>query len=114
MDSGALLKELLDRNEGYVLPGFARLTDAELRQRFGLSDEARGVVVTDVEPGGAAADRNIRPGDVIVEVGLEEVATPDDVLAKINKATETDRKSVLLLLDSSGEQRFVAVEIDSG
>jgi len=33
MDSGALLKGLLDRNEGYVLPGFAKLTDAELRQR---------------------------------------------------------------------------------
>jgi hypothetical protein len=33
MDSGALLKDLLDRNEGYVLPGFAKLTDAELRQR---------------------------------------------------------------------------------
>ena len=90
------------------------IIDAELRQRFGLGDEASGVVVTDVEPGGAAANRNIRPGDVIIEVGLEEVATPDDVLAKINKAAETDRKSVLLLLDSSGEQRFVAVEIDSG
>ena len=88
--------------------------DAEMRQRFGLSDEASGVVVTDVESGGAAANRSIRPGDIIVEVGLEEVVTPDDVVSKINEASETDRKSVLLLLDSSGEQRFVAVDIDGG
>ena len=33
MDSGALLKDVLDRNEQYVLPGFERLTDAGLRQR---------------------------------------------------------------------------------
>ena len=33
MDSGKLLKELLDRNEQYLLPGFEKLTDAELRQR---------------------------------------------------------------------------------
>ena len=88
--------------------------DSDLRQRFGLGDDASGVIVTDVEPGGAAAERNIRPGDVIVEVGLEEVATPDDVLAKVKKASDADRKSVLLLLDSSGEQRFVAVEIGDG
>jgi serine protease Do len=88
--------------------------DSDLRRRFGLGEDASGVVVTDVEPGGAAAERNIRPGDVIVEVGLEEVATPDDVLAKLKKASDADRKSVLLLLDSSGEQRFVAVEIGDG
>ena len=88
--------------------------DSDLRQRFGLGEDASGVIVTDVEPGGAAAERNIRPGDVIVEVGLEEVATPDDVLAKVKKASDANRKSVLLLLDSSGEQRFVAVGIGDG
>lgn len=30
MDSGKLLQEVLDRNEHYLLPGFERLTDAEL------------------------------------------------------------------------------------
>jgi len=32
MDSGKLLREILDRNEYYLLPGFDGLTDAELRQ----------------------------------------------------------------------------------
>ena len=51
---------------------------------------------------------------MIVEVGFEEVVTPDDVLERVRQASEAKRKSVLLLLDSSGEQRFVAVEIGEG
>ena len=85
-----------------------------LRERFGLAEDIDGVIVTDVDPDGAAAERNIRPGDVIVEVGLEEVITPDDVLDRVKQASEEKRKSVLLLLDSSGEQRFVAVELSEG
>ena len=86
----------------------------DLRERFGLAEDMNGVIVTDVDPEGAAAERNIRPGDVIVEVGLEEVITPDDVLDRVKQAAEAKRKSVLLLLDSSGEQRFVAVELSEG
>ena len=86
----------------------------DLRERFGLAEDMNGVIVVDVDPEGAAAERNIRPGDVIVEVGLEEVITPDDVLARVKQASDAKRKSVLLLLDSSGEQRFVAVELSEG
>ena len=85
-----------------------------LRERFGLAEDITGVIVTEVDPDGPAAERNIRPGDVIVEVGFEEVGTPDDVLERVRQAREAKRKSVLLLLDSSGEQRFVAVEIGEG
>ena len=85
-----------------------------LRERFGLAEDITGVIVTEVDPDGPAAERNIRPGDVIVEVGFEEVGTPDDVLERVRQASEAKRKSVLLLLDSSGEQRFVAIEIGEG
>lgn len=33
MDSGKLLKQLLDNNERYLLPGLEHMTDAELRER---------------------------------------------------------------------------------
>ncbi len=87
---------------------------AELRERYDLGAEAEGVVVTEVEPGGGGAERGIRPGDVILEVGLEEVGSPSDVVAKVKKADDAKRKSVLLLLDRGGDQRFVAVEIGKG
>ena len=89
----------------------AVLTD-ELREHFDLDEEARGVVVTEVDPDSSAAERGIQPGDVILEVGLEEVASPADVLSKVEEANSAKRKSVLLLLDRGGDQRFVAVEIN--
>ncbi len=51
---------------------------------------------------------------MILEVSLEEVSTPADVLAKIDEANEAQRGSVLLLVERSGDQRFVALEIRRG
>ncbi len=86
----------------------------ELRDRFGIAEDVEGVVVTDVRPDGNAAARGVRPGDVVVEVGLEPVKRPKDVLSKVEAAAKANRKSVLLLLDRGGDQRFVAIEIGKG
>ena len=92
---------------------FAAITPG-LRERFELGEKALGVVVTDVAPDSAAAERGIRPGDVILEVGLEKVDTPAEVLEKVEAAHEAKRKSVLLLVDRGGDQRFVGVELEQG
>ncbi|MDA0798121.1 MAG: DinB family protein [Chloroflexi bacterium] len=42
MDSGKLLRDVLDRNEHYLLPGFERLTDAELRQTVAAGGDPIG------------------------------------------------------------------------
>jgi serine protease Do len=86
----------------------ATLSD-EMRARFELTPEAKGVVIVEVTDGGAAAQENLRPGDVIVEVGQEEVHSPPEVLAKVNQARQEDKKSVLLLIDRQGDLRFVAL-----
>jgi len=92
---------------------FATIND-DLRGRFGLAPAVEGVVVTEVDPNSSAAERGIRPGDLIAEVGLEEITTPADVVAKVRAAREADRRSVLLLLDRNGDQRFVAVDVGKG
>lgn len=84
----------------------------DLRERFNLDESAQGVVVTEVDPEGSAAKRGIHPGDVILEVGLEGVSTPGEVVSKVKEASNSSRKSVLLLLERAGDQRFVAVDID--
>ena len=85
---------------------------SDVRQRFDLEESVDGVVVTEVEDDSVAARKGLRPGDVIVEVGQEEVASPDDVVKKVSKAKEDGRKSVLLLVDRQGDLRFVALRID--
>ena len=69
-------------------------------------------MVTDVEDGGAAAEKGIRPGDVVVEVSQDEVTSPDQIADKIDQARASGRKSVLLLLEGQGGLRFIALRID--
>jgi serine protease Do len=85
----------------------------ELRTRFELGQDVNGVVIVDVlegSPAGSGDDR-LRPGDVIVEVGQEEVNSPPEVQAKVNQAQQEDKKSVLLLIDRQGDLRFVALRL---
>ena len=82
---------------------------AELRQQFELSGEAKGVVVTEVQAGSPAAEKGIRPGDMVIEVSQQEVASPADVASLVQKARNEGRKSVLLLVDRQGDLRFVAL-----
>jgi serine protease Do len=84
---------------------------AELRNRYQIAGNVKGVVVTKVDPAGPAAEKGLAPGDVIVEVGQEPVSQPKDVTAKIAKATAGNKKSVLLLVNRQGELSFVAVRV---
>ena len=43
-----------------------------MRTQFTLPDDLRGVVITGVEADSAAAEKSLRPGDVIVEVSQED------------------------------------------
>ena len=82
---------------------------ADLRQQFELGADVKGVVVTEVLAGSPAGEKSVRPGDVIVEVGQQEVASPADVASKVQKARDEGKKSVLLLVDRQGDLRFVAL-----
>ncbi|WGF88225.1 DegQ family serine endoprotease [Marinivivus vitaminiproducens] len=83
----------------------------ESRQAFRLAEDAQGVVVTAVEPGGAAAQENLQPGDLIVEVSQEQVGSPPEVLAKVEQARDDDKRSVLVLVNRQGDLRFVALKL---
>ncbi len=85
----------------------------ELKDKYQLDDNA-AVVVTGVATGGPASDKDLKPGDVVVEVAQEAVKGLDDINRKIDEAHKAGRKSVLMLIDRSGDLRFVAVRIDRG
>jgi serine protease Do len=89
------------------------LTDA-LKKQYSLSDDQKGVVVTAVTNGSPAADKGLKVGDVIVEVGQAEIAVPADVAKKVTEAREAGRKSVLLLVETGGDLRFVALPVGQG
>ncbi len=85
-----------------------------MAEKYSLSTDQEGVVITDVKGDSGAAEKGLRKGDVIVEVNQEKVSTPDAVAAKIKDAAQNGRRSVLLLINRDGDLRFVALRIDAG
>jgi len=89
----------------------APMSDA-LRERFELKDDAEGVVIVEVLPSGPAAEKRLRPGDVIVEVSQERVGAPGDVIERVAAARKAGRKSVFLLVERQGNPQFFVVRVD--
>ncbi len=73
-----------------------------------------GVAVTDVDPSGPAAERGIRTGDIILEVGGKEVSTPKDVLAGLAASKKSGRNATLLRVRRGDSARFVALPVSRG
>jgi len=85
----------------------------EMRQELGLPDDAKGLVVTDVDEAAEAFEKGMRAGDLITEAGQQKVTSVADLTARITEAKDAGRKSILLLIRRGGDPRFVALTIDS-
>jgi serine protease Do len=73
-----------------------------------------GVVVTEVDPKSAAAERGFKEGDVILEVAGKSVTSAGDVRDAITAARNDSKNSVLMRVKSGGSSRFVAVPLAKG
>jgi serine protease Do len=78
------------------------------RASLGLPEDVDGVVVTAVAPASAAAEKGIRPGDIITRVNQRDVTSAADAAAELNRAREDD-KPALLRVQRGDTQRFVAL-----
>ncbi len=87
------------------------LNDA-MRAKFKIAANVKGVLITDVTPDLPAADRNLRPGDVIVQVQGQAVNTPDDVGTKLAADARAGRKVDTLLISSGGSVAYVALRLN--
>lgn len=87
----------------------------EILEDYGLivapSDDGLGMVVTDVDSDSDAADKGIRPGDVIVTVNNKPVKKVSDISDTIKNAQKLGRKAVLLQVRTNEQNRFVALPI---
>ena len=88
----------------------SELSDS-LRQKFQLTADAKGVVVTKVEDNSAAAEKGLHEGDVIVEVDQQAVTTPGDVETRVKEAKDRGYRVVTLLIFRGGDFQWVALRI---
>ncbi|OHV23348.1 Do family serine endopeptidase [Rhizobium sp. RMa-01] len=112
-----------DQHQGQVSPDASTpknvlglslsLLSAETRKAFGIAESVDGVVVTEVTPGSASAEKGLKPGDVIVEVAQEFMKSPDAVAAKVKSLKQEGRRNAQLMIASAnGDLRFVAVPME--
>src|SRR6266567_3952510 len=73
-----------------------------------------GVVVTEVDPKSAAAERGFKEGDVILEVAGKTVTSAGEVREAIDAARTDNKNSVLMRVKSGGSSRFVAIPLAKG
>jgi len=84
-----------------------------LREKFDLPEDAKGVVVTSVDPNSQAAEKGVQPGVVIEAVTQKPVTSPNDLREGIVSARKSGRQSVLLQVRIGDRKRFLALKIDS-
>ncbi|MFB9947228.1 Do family serine endopeptidase [Rhizobium puerariae] len=87
--------------------------DEERRKSFSIAESVEGVVITAVEPNSPAAQKGLKPGEVVVEVGQDFVESPADVVKRINLLKSEGRRNAhVMIADPSGNLRFVALPLE--
>ena len=98
-------------DDGQVQPGTPRLGLSLAPAGDVQGAGQKGVVVTQVDPEGPAAQRGIQTGDVILNVGGKAVANAADVRSELMQAKSSGKRSVLLQVKSADATKFVAVPL---
>ncbi len=74
-----------------------------------LPEDSKGLVVTQVDPNGGAAQSGIRRGDVILEINREQVASLEEVKSALDKSGDNP---ITLLVSRGGQTTYLTVEPD--
>jgi serine protease Do len=109
-DNAQAQKSVVQKTLGLELSSLSE----DLRKKFKIRDNVKGVIVTAVDPSVAssAPDKRLAPGDVIVEVQYQSIGNPADLQTRIDQLkTQGKKVAVLLVSNADGETRFVALSL---
>jgi serine protease Do len=81
--------------------------DPQTRAQFHIPDTVHGAVVTQVEPGSAAAEAGLKTGDVIESINRQPVKNADDA---VQLTTNTASKQTLVRVWDNGGSRYIVVD----
>ncbi len=81
----------------------------ESRKQLNVPDDADGLVVTEVDPAGPAAEAGIARGDVVMSINRQPVKTVQDVQSALNSAGD---KPILLLISRGGQVVYITVRMN--
>jgi serine protease Do len=79
-----------------------------VREKYGLSADESGVVITEIEAGSPAAEQGLRPGVMILEIVNREIQGIEDYGA-IRAELQDRRKPITLKIKEGGTVRYVVL-----
>jgi serine protease Do len=85
--------------------------NSSLRLGLQLAPADEGVAVVAVDPEGPAAEKGIKDGDFILELGGRAVSSPSEVADGIKAARKDGKKAVLMRVKGRDGTRFVAIAL---
>lgn len=85
----------------------------QLREKFGIDEQTKGLVVTDVDGSSNAAEKGIKPGDVIIDAAQQPVRSPDELEKIVDKQKTSNQHSVLLRVENPQTIRYVVLTFES-
>jgi serine protease Do len=99
--------EMVRGSEGRVLGMTLSTLTPQLRQRFNLAPETRGLVVVAVDAGSDAAGK-VQAGDVIAEMQFTEVETVSEAQRVVQQSPAS--RPVLIYMNRGGDMTFRSVK----
>jgi serine protease Do len=81
--------------------------DQQAHDQFNVPKEVKGAVVTQVDPGSAAAEAGLKPGDVIQEINHKPVKNAEEAVKLTEKS---DNKRTLVRVWEKGGSHYVVVD----
>ena len=87
--------------------------DAAALEKSPFAKGQAAVSITGVVANSPAADLRLAKGNLILRVGMDRVATPDDVHVRLDKARAEGRKSVVMLLEAADGPHWVVMPLAS-
>ena len=82
----------------------------ELGAELGYAEDVKGVVVTEVEPGGAASQIGLQPGDVVLSVNGTSTLTAPAFATAVKKVDPSTGVRLQVMRD--GVKRFVLLRVE--
>lgn len=87
--------------------------DESLRQRYSLAEGTEGVIVTEVSGDSYAAEKGVRPGDIIIEASHSAIKSVEDVVNAVKTAVDDGKRTILMLIETSAGPRYFGLTLST-